>query len=301
MQIQYETKNLRQPTLDVIEKANEILEEYSAQGFTITLRQLYYQFVARDLIPNNQKEYKKLGDAISSGRRCGLIDWDYLIDRTRFVRKPAQWESPAAILSAVADQYDIDRWEEQDYRPEVWVEKDALVGVVERSCNQWKVPFLSCRGFMSDSEIWSSARRFKAIAKSQTPMIIHLGDHDPSGIDMTRDIRDRLELFANRPIEVLRIALNSDQIQEYNPPPNFAKVTDSRFEAYQAIHGDESWELDALSPDIIDGLINAAIEPLVNMNQWDESQERMEAEREQLQKLSTNWEAVAKFIDKKKS
>jgi hypothetical protein len=83
-----------------IEQANKIIAEYQAQGFDLTLRQLYYQFVARGIIPNNDKEYKKLGDVISNARLAGLIDWESITDRTRFLRDHPHWESPSNILNA---------------------------------------------------------------------------------------------------------------------------------------------------------------------------------------------------------
>jgi hypothetical protein len=114
----------------IIEQAVEIIEDYTAQGFTLTLRQLYYQFVARDLIPNRQSEYKRLGSIINDARLAGLIDWDMIEDRTRNVRKVSAWESPQEIVSAIAEQYKEDLWAGQSQRVEVWIEKDALVGVV---------------------------------------------------------------------------------------------------------------------------------------------------------------------------
>src|SRR5258708_24123033 len=112
-------------TLAVIQQANAIIAEYEAKGFTLTLRQLYYQFVARDLIQNKQTEYKRLGTIIKDGRRAGLIDWDAIEDRTREVQFHPSWNRPADIIEAVAQQYREDPWETQRYRPEVWIEKDA--------------------------------------------------------------------------------------------------------------------------------------------------------------------------------
>src|ERR1700679_3041250 len=113
----------------IIETANGILEEYETQGLVLTLRQLYYQFVARGLIPNKQSEYKRLGSIINDGRLAGLIDWSMMEDRTRTLRTISSWDSPGSIVDVVARQYQEDLWASQLFRPEVWIEKDALVGV----------------------------------------------------------------------------------------------------------------------------------------------------------------------------
>ncbi len=124
-----------------IKKANEILEEYTKQGFDLTLRQLYYQFVSRAIIPNNQREYKNLGGIINDARLAGLIDWDHIVDRTRNIRGNTHWSNPSSIISACASQFMIDKWADQPYRVEVWIEKDALIGVIERVCRMLDISY----------------------------------------------------------------------------------------------------------------------------------------------------------------
>lgn len=291
--IQYVVKRFKSRSVAQIRAANEIIAEYKAAGFELTLRQLYYQFVARDLIPNTEKSYKNLGDLISDARLAGLIDWDAIHDRNRFLRGNSHWDGPEEIVQACADQFHVDLWHGQSYRPEVWVEKDALVGVVEKACRPLDVPFLSCRGYTSQSEMWRAGRRLMHYSlHGQTPIVIHLGDHDPSGIDMTRDITERLCMFAERDIEVRRIALNMDQIEEYSPPPNPAKVTDSRFEAYREKYGDDSWELDALEPQVIVDLIEDTINEIRDERPWKRAVRRQDKGREQLSDVASNWESV---------
>lgn len=291
--IRYENLNLSAGVLAVIKQANEIIEEYAEQGFDLTLRQLYYQFVARDLIPNEQKSYKRLGDIVSKGRRAGLIDWERIVDRTRELRRRATWENPQEIIAAVAQQFRLDLWEDQEYRVEVWIEKDALLGVLEAACLPHRVPYFSCRGFGSDSEMWAAGQRMKVYrSEKKTPIVIHLGDHDPSGIVMSEDIEGRLELFSGRPVEVRRIALNMDQVNEFNPPPNPAKETDSRFARYQEEFGDESWELDALDPTTISDLIAREIRGLRDNDLWEEAKRRELHHRDDLTTVSTEWEVA---------
>ena len=269
--VKYVEKRFSHSSLLIIQSANDIIDEYTEQGFSLTLRQLYYQFVSRDLIPNRQSEYKKLGVVINDARLAGLIDWNAIEDRTRNVRSLSHWNSPAEIVNACASQYRIDKWANQVYRPAVWIEKDALVGVIENVCNQYDVPYFSCRGYTSQSEMWNSAQNFRQyMLDDQTPIILHLGDHDPSGIDMTRDIIDRMELF-RAPIVVKRLALNYDQVEKYNPPPNPAKSTDTRYSSYIKEYGHESWELDALEPKVISDLIEKNIVDLMAPVKWQQS------------------------------
>lgn len=175
--IQYVDKKLSAKSLVVIDQANRILEEYAIQGYDLTLRQLYYQFVARGLLENHQKNYKRLGSIIDNARLVGLIDWDRIEDRTRGTQKRSSWDKPGDILYSAASSYHIDWWKNQMYRPEVWVEKEALVGIFAQVCSEWDIPFLACRGYTSQSEMWRSAMRMnRSIGRRQRPIILHFGD-----------------------------------------------------------------------------------------------------------------------------
>lgn len=288
----------RADTLAVINQANTIIADYQRQGFKLTLRQLYYQFVARALIPNKQTEYKRLGSIIDNGRQAGLIDWDAIEDRTRNLERLSVWSSPEQILRAVAEQYREDWWKGQDFYPEVWIEKDALTGVIEPVCEEFQVPYFACRGYVSQSEMYAAAQRLKGKARGgRSPVIFHLGDHDPSGMHMTVDNGERLDLFMRgMGVEVVRLALNMAQVEEYSPPPNPAKETDSRFESYAAEHGDESWELDALDPSVIDTLIRDALEERIDPDPWQAAKDAEEANREHLTGTADHWERVKLFL-----
>src|SRR4029450_9944560 len=135
--------NFHAKTRAMIDQANAILEEYAEQGFTLTLRQLFYQFVARQLVANHDREYGRLGRTMTDARRGGLIDWDYIEDRTREIETFAFWERPADIVAAAADGYRENLWLGQKYRPEVFIEKTALIGVIEPACRRWRVPHMA--------------------------------------------------------------------------------------------------------------------------------------------------------------
>jgi hypothetical protein len=134
--------------------------------------------------------------------------------------------------------------------------------------------------------MWSAAQKIKQeIDEGYTPIIFHFGDHDPSGIDMTRDITDRLSMFMGG-IEVKRLALNMNQIEEFSPPPSPAKITDSRSTAYIAEFGGDSWELDALEPSVLVGLVEQAILSVKDTEQWDKSLKKETKEKRRIIRIA---------------
>jgi len=284
--ITYHEKRFSTSSRVAIAEANGIIAEYQAQGFDLTLRQLYYQMVARDLLKNSQRSYKRLGRIVADARLAGLIDWNAIVDRTRSVRGNAHWNSPREIIDDAVDQYRIDKWADQPCRPEVWIEKDALAGVISGVCKELDVRYFSCRGYASASEMWKAG--YWRMNTSQRHVIIHLGDHDPSGVDMTRDIADRLSLFAGRRIEVKRIALNMDQIERYGPPPNPTKITDSRADGYIDRYGFDSWELDALEPKVLADEIRQAVLEVRDEVEWRVAVEVESAHKSMLERAAEN-------------
>lgn len=268
MKIQYKDRHFSPSSLTLIDFANSIIDEYAAQGYSLTLRQLYYQFVARDMIQNTVRDYKALGEVVNNARLAGLIDWDSIEDRTRNLRRLTCWQTPAEMVHACAEQFHIDLWEGQDIRMEVWVEKEALAGVVQRAAQERDVAWFCCRGYTSQSEMHVAALRLLAyIHCGLRVIVVHLGDHDPSGIDMSRDIESRIAGFLNRHLDgepgwfsLERIALNMVQIVEFKPPPNPAKTTDSRFRVYRDRYGSDSWELDAMEPSYLHRIILETID-----------------------------------------
>jgi hypothetical protein len=288
----YLNKNFNAASLAVIDQANEIIEEYQGAGFDLTLRQLYYQFVARAMIPNTQQSYKRLGKIISNARLAGMVDWDAIVDRTRQLKANGHWSSVGNIIYSCAFGYRRDVWANQPTRIEVWIEKEALIGVIEKPCEELDIPFFACRGYVSQSELRvAGVRAREHYDRGQQTVIIHLGDHDPSGMDMTRDNDDRMDLFSESSFaEIRRIALNMDQVERYNPPPNPAKTTDSRSDEYILRYGEDSWELDALEPQVMDRLIRNEVATIIDQDLMDEAIAEQEADRAILNKLAEEYQ-----------
>lgn len=255
---------------ELIAHANVFISDYAEQGLSLSLRQIYYRLVAANIISNTVQSYNNLGKLLSDARMAGVVSWSAIEDRGRALKGLNHYTAPHEAISLARESYRIDLWAGQEWRPEVWVEKAALEDVVGQICNTLRVDFFACRGYNSQSAQWEAGQRFASyVRRGQRPIVFHLGDHDPSGLDMTRDNRERLSLFAGVPITVQRLALNMPQIEQYNPPPNPAKMTDSRFAAYADEYGDESWELDALEPSILQGLISDAVDRVRDPVQWD--------------------------------
>lgn len=287
MRQQYTDQKFKADTIAIIRKADEILAEYAADNLVVTVRQLYYQFVARDLIPNSQKSYKRLADIIMQGRMSGLLDWDRIEDRGRLPESPSEWSSIDQIVDAAVAQFKLPRLRGQHVYAELWVEKQALAGVLAPLAREFHVTLMVNKGYSSASAMRESALRFERKAKDLQQytrrrverVLFYLGDHDPSGEDMVRDIRDRLTTFGVDRLDVRKVALTMGQIEQYEPPPNPAKTTDSRYEKYAAQHGTESWELDALDPPTLRAVIREAFASVVDRAAWDTVIREEEAQR----------------------
>ena len=288
--IEYIKQNFHPGSRAIIANANTIIDDWMAQGYKLTLRQIYYRFIALDLLPaswidaeynkrhhlapttkNTIKNYKKLGEILNAARLGGKVDWDAMEDRTRSLMSVQHWNTPEEAVKWVANQYRKQKWDSQKTRVEVWIEKDALLGIFEDVCNRSTVdvPFFSCRGYNSQSEMWAASQRVLYYErKGIRTVILQFSDHDPSGIDMTNDIKKRLTMFGCHAV-VKRLALTIKQVRRFKLPPNPAKETDCRFEKYSKKYGNESWELDALEPSMLAALVTNAVTAVRNKYQWD--------------------------------
>lgn len=278
----------------VIRQANKIIDEYLAEGYTVTLRQIHYQFVARDLYENTQANYKRLGNILDAARKAGLVDWDAIEDRTRILRRVPVWDGPEEALERIKTNFKLDPWDEQPKlrRIEVWVEKDAAVGIVQPTCDKLRIPYFSCRGYSSSSGLYEAGKRLASYHNAgYETIVLYLGDHDPSGVQMTEVSEERVEMYARHQIDFRRIALTLPQVEEFSPPPNFAKETDSRTKWYvERFETEECWELDALSPRTVDKIIRDQVEPLIDEKAWSATMAKEEEHRAVLAEIISDWD-----------
>jgi hypothetical protein len=312
MRESFTPKDFQRKTLTVIHQANAIIEEYQNQGFKLTLRGLYYQFVQQNLIPNQQSEYKRLGEILNDARLAGLVDWDALEDTTRELMPTPMWgdpgdkHSPAEFILDWGRHFQNDPWRNQPSYVEVWIEKSAGINIISRSCQKWRTPYFACRGHVSASEMYEAAKRLHGIAEmGQQVTILHIGDHDYSGWQMTDDIAKRLDLMtygsvgALGPIIIKRIALNMDQIRRFKPPPQPGKAKDSRKSAYVREFGTaETWELDALQPQFLSDLVDQEISDLVDQELWDRDVDLEVEPRRLLLQAGHRWQDVVDMLNR---
>jgi hypothetical protein len=306
----------RDDARSLVDECNAIIKDYRGQGLRLTLRQLYYQLVSKNRITNEEKSYKRLGCIVSDARLAGKMDWSAIEDRNREPDAHPEWSGLDSLVDAACSGYRLPRWEGQEHYVELWVEKAALAGVLQPLAYEYHVTLMVNRGYSSQSAMYESAQRFKercgatliddAVEDDEgdvieaaryeferTPVLFYLGDHDPSGEDMVRDIRERLELFGVTDIDVRKLALTKAQIDQYKPPPNPAKVTDPRAAAYIAKHGRTSWEVDALNPATLARIVRSSFRSVVDVEKMDAIKEQEEVDKGELR------EAVKDLLEKR--
>ena len=264
-----------------------IIESYEDKGYRLTVRQLYYQLVARIVIANALSSYQRVSKVTTLGRMQGFIDWDTIVDRVRVPMMPNEFDSMGSFVMAVKNSYRSYRWQEQDHYVEVMVEKEALAGILEPITRQYHVSLLVNKGYASASAMHDVAMRLEVQEDEEDKSchILYLGDHDPSGIDMVRDIQDRLATFGRHP-EIERVALTYDQIKRYSLPPNPAKKSDPRAKRYYEQYGNKSWELDALDPEVLSNVLETAIQGHMDLDRYNETIRREDRERKALSRLA---------------
>ena len=278
-------KLLRNGNEELLWSLISIIENFYEPGYTMTARTVYYQALGKNLIESGQKFYKKCVKLITYGRRAGLIDWDAIVDPTRVPRRPSFFDSFKDLVKAAIGSYRLDRWKNQDYYVEVFLEKEALAGVIQPLTNEYDIYLNVNRGYTSDPALRGAMLRFKQQQRmGKDCYFLYMGDHDPSGLNMVNDISNRFEMFGLE-VNIERIALNRDQVAQYQLPPNFAKESDSRFKEYQKIHGNHSWELDALPPDVLDDILEENILKYYNPKKVDEIISKENEDKEQLRKF----------------
>ncbi len=263
-----------------------VLEHYRGLGIKLTLRQLYYQLVSKAILDNNQKEYKRLGELLSKARLGGAVDWSVIEDRVRQPQASQEWDSISSIVDSAIASFRLPRWDNQENYVELWCEKDALASVIEPICSDLHVTLMVNRGYSSSSAMYAASKRF--IQQENKPCtIIYLGDFDPSGEDMVRDIRDRMELFGVD-VKVIKLALTPAQIKQYKLPHNPAKITDSRYDAFVGKHGEKSYEVDALDPLVLQKMIRRSIESRMDLKKYQRVISKEKTLTSELSELASN-------------
>jgi hypothetical protein len=260
-----------------VELRRENLFEIVKAMKPMTVRQVFYQATVRDIVEKTEAGYNKVQTDLVQMRRAGNLPYDWLADTTRWQRKPRTYSGVAHALDETARFYRKSLWDDIDAYAEVWLEKDALAGVVVPITAAYDVPLMVARGYASLSFLHSAADYIKDL--DVPAYIYHLGDFDPSGINAGEKIEETLrEMAPDAEIHFERIAVTEEQIAQWNLPSRPTKATDTRAKNFGAI----SVELDAIEPDILRALVLDAIENHLPSAQFDVLKAAEESERELL-------------------
>ena len=280
--IKYISKSMHDSTRNLLDDMISIIENYEQKGYRLTVRQVYYQLVSRNIIPNEDLSYRRTSKVLETARMMGLVDWDTIVDSARVRQMRSEFPTIGSFVDAAINSYRCFRWDDQDCYLEVLVEKEALAGILEQVTSKYHVSLLANKGYPSASAMHDVAQRMINYEPHRDCLILYMGDHDPSGIDMPRDIRARLEKFGSS-ARVNHIALSMDQINEYDLPPNPAKKTDPRSRKYYETHGKHSWELDALDPDTLVRILESHILKYLDVKKYNEALRREQREKDELE------------------
>lgn len=293
---EYSRHRFQQKSKVVLDQVTQIIEYFQSSGYKMSLRQLYYQLVKNNIIQNTKQDYKRISELLKNARMSGIADWDFIEDRHREAIIPHEFDSLKDFVEVAIPSFRLPRWEGQTNYVEVWVEKAALRGILEPIARRYHVSLIVNKGFSSTTFMRQASMRFKSqLTMGKRGHILYLGDHDPSGKDMVRDIKQRLEDFSVGGINVLAVALTREQVQQYQLPDNQLKrkkdskeFADPRADKYAEAYGDKSWELDALSPEALTEILSTAIEALLNLDMYQKVIEKEELDKERLRRQASN-------------
>ncbi len=270
-------RRTRDQGVAILDAAKLILAEENP----MTVRQIYYELVARQLIANNRSQYQAISTLFVKARQDGAIPWEWLEDRNRQPRELSMWEDLDAFVLDVRGSYNRDVWQDQTAYVEVWLEKDALSGIFEDVLRNYGVTLNVGRGYDGWDSIHNAAGRY---GDGDGVTVLYFGDFDPSGEDMHRSLIARLGFFGCKP-EVIKCALTLADVQRYNLPSDFTKKTDSRQAGHIAKWGDVSVELDALPKPVLRQRLISEVESRLDLVALEETRRLEQAERVRLNAL----------------
>jgi len=272
---------MQKQSLELLEQVQEIIDSYD---FALTLRQIYYQLVAKQIIPNKQNYYHKLSRLCVMGRDEGILPEEGFADRLREVDKLSSWVDLNEFMETVRRSYHKDKWQNQDRYLEIWTEKDALRGVLSQVTYQYDVSLMVARGQLSRTAIYEASKRYK-IKSDKECYLYYCGDFDPSGLSIYESIKERLSDFGVF-INYERIALTQKQIEKYQLPSDPGKKTDPNYNKFVSLYGsDMVVELDSLPPDVLRDIIKDCITKNINNGLLAQVQKEEETEKVSLNKF----------------
>jgi hypothetical protein len=246
-----------------------VLAQILAENQPLTVRGGMYRGIGTIWQDSSNPNYRKCSRLILQMRRLGLIPYSWIVDGTRRRDKPSSWSGLADYAETVARAYRKDLWERQPGYIEVFVEKDAMSGIIAPITHEYDVTITPIRGFISETTVWETAEEWKLIEKPIT--VYYLGDHDPSGLKIEADLRNRLAGFCEFNVSWNRIAINDSDFANPNLLgfPVKRKDQPSKWRPYLENFGDRCVEVDAIPAPEIRARVRAAIESHINQGEWE--------------------------------
>lgn len=279
--------NGRRATKDQVARRRAALLAIVRDMRPMTVRQVFYQATVRGIVEKAETGYAKVQTDLTLMRRSGDLPYDWLADNTRWQRKPTTYDSVEEALNETARLYRRSLWSNADAYVEIWLEKDALSGVVYPVTSSYDVPLMVARGYASLSFLHNAAEYIASL--SVPAFIYHLGDFDPSGVNAGQKIEETLrEMAPEAEIHFQRLAVTTEQIRRWSLPTRPTKKTDSRAKGF----GDLSVELDAIEPATLRALVEETIQSHLPAEELRVLQVAEESEREQLSNLAKLWRAA---------
>lgn len=283
---------------EVVEAALEVFKQYDT---ALTLRQLYYRLVSKQLFANTINSYKRLSRIMVKAREEGDVPINCLEDRSRrilgrgdtsYVSAQDFLKRRLASLKESYKDYKLPMWDIQPNYILVSLEKDALSRLVSDIANQYAVRTFPTRGYPSFTYVQRMARYMRNRLKGKPTVVLYFGDFDPSGVDIERDLSERLTKYDAGNFMVYRVALTKDQIVKYSLPPMPVKKSDARSDNFVASYGNESVELDALDPNTLKLMVAQSIASYIDLNKWKEKEDEIESLRHWIKDRLENMETL---------
>jgi hypothetical protein len=262
-------------------------------AWSVSTRQVYYQCISRGALTNCNSSYDKVQRLVVELRREGAIDYRRIVDRTRAMHKRAGWDGPQEILGALGRQYRRDLWAEQDTIVMIACEKQALEGIFAEAVDRYGASLWTTHGYGSESFLYEWSEEIeRCFAEDKKVAIYYFGDWDPTGLDIERHARDRLEQHLGLTFDVgwYREGLCRDDFDRYDLVNVEVKASDTRARGFLEKHGHRAAELDALRPDVLQRRIRNAIEQHIDLTAWQRLEDRERVERESINLVVGNWD-----------
>lgn len=250
----------------------------------MTVRQVFYALEVQGVVDKTEGGYRQVQQQVLRMRRERMLDWDFITDGTRWMRKPDSWNEVDDYVDHMARSYRRDLWQSQGVRVEIWLEKDALADVIVDTTSKWDVPLMVSRGQSSATFLWNAAKAAERawLRSGAATYVYSLYDHDAGGERAARTIaRDLVAHAPDVPIEFHRLAVTEEQIAAWSLPTRPAKTSDPE----AAKFGEVAVELDAIPPNKLVALVEGAIRGHVKQHSWHVQQQVEAEERRVLQSL----------------